>query len=78
MAVIQKHLKCKKAGRKAPDRENQDDQQVPKKGKALGQAPALPLKMWKAWLRWLLDTAGPKVFFVVFLTSVFGLRCGEA
>lgn len=48
------------------------------KGKALGQAPALPLKMWKEWLNWLLETAGPKIFFVVFLTGAFGLRCGEA
>ena len=24
------------------------------------------------------DTAGPKIFFVVFLTGAFGLRCGEA
>ena len=44
-----------------------------KKGKALGQAPALPLKMWKEWLNLLLVTAGPKMFFVVFLTGAFGL-----
>ena len=44
----------------------------------MGQAPALPLKMWKEWLSWLLETAGPKIFFVVFLTGAFGLRCGEA
>ena len=49
-----------------------------KKGKALGQAPALPLNMWKEWLKWLIQTAGPKIFFVVFLTGAFGLRCGEA
>ena len=30
------------------------------------------------WLNWLLETAGPKIFFVVFLTGAFGLRCGEA
>ena len=34
--------------------------------------------MWKEWLNWLLETAGPKIFFVVFLTGAFGLRCGEA
>ena len=34
--------------------------------------------MWKEWLSWLLETAGPKIFCVVFLTSAFGLRCGEA
>ena len=47
-------------------------------GKAVGQSPALPLKMWKEWLKWLLQTAGRKIFFVVFLTGAFGLRCGEA
>ena len=44
----------------------------------MGQAPALPLKRWKEWLTWLLQTAGPKIFFVVSLTVAFGLRCGEA
>ena len=44
----------------------------------LGQAPALTMTMWKEWLKWILDTAGPKIFFVIFLTGAFGLRCGEA
>ena len=34
--------------------------------------------MWRAWLKWILDKAGPKIFFVIFLTGAFGLRCGEA
>ena len=48
------------------------------RGKGLGQAPALPRKLWTRWLKWILETAGPKIFFVVFLTGAFGLRCGEA
>ena len=56
----------------------QKDKRASKKGKALGQAPALPLRMWKEWLKWILNTAGPKIFLVVFLTGAFGLRCGEA
>jgi hypothetical protein len=54
------------------------DQKTSKKGKSLGQAPALSLRMWKEWLKWILSTAGPKIFFVMFLTGGFGLRCGEA
>ena len=34
--------------------------------------------MWKESLKWILDKAGPKIFFVLFLTGVFGMRCGEA
>ena len=34
--------------------------------------------MWKEWLKWILSTAGPKIFLVIFLTRGFGLRCGEA
>ena len=34
--------------------------------------------MWKEWLKWILSTAGPKIFFVIVLTRAFGLRCGEA
>ena len=29
-------------------------------------------------MKWILDTAGPKIYFVIFLTGAFGLRCGEA
>jgi integrase len=54
------------------------DQKISKEGNILGQAPALPLKMWKEWLKWILSTAGPKIFFVIFLTGACGLRCGEA
>jgi len=54
------------------------DQKTSKEGKTLGQAPALPLTMWKEWLKWILSTASPKIFFVIFLTGAFGLRCGEA
>lgn len=48
------------------------------KGKALGQAPALPMRLWAEWLKWILLTCGPKIFFVIFLTGALGLRCGEA
>ncbi len=46
--------------------------------KRRGQAPALPVRLWKVWLQWLLEHAGPRVFFVVFLTGALGLRCSEA
>ena len=46
--------------------------------KSLGQAPALSLSLWKEWLAWILQTAGPRIYFVIFLTGAFGLRCGEA
>ena len=75
MAVIKKHLKPKKMGQKTSSKKKQ---RTSKEGKELGQAPALPLKMWKEWLKWILNTAGPKIFFVIFLTGAFGLRCGEA
>ena len=48
------------------------------KGKALGQAPALPMRLWAEWLKWILLTCGSKIFFVIFLTGALGLRCGEA
>eukprot|EP00959_Pyramimonas_sp_CCMP1952_P175171 3660569-Pyramimonas_sp.AAC.1 len=34
--------------------------------------------MWKAWLEWLKVHAGPRVYFVIFLTGALGLRCSEA
>jgi integrase len=43
-----------------------------------GQAPALSVKNWGLWLKWLLKTAGPRIYFVVMLTGAFGLRCSEA
>jgi integrase len=43
-----------------------------------GQAPALSVKNWALWLKWLLKTAGPRIYFVVMLTGAFGLRCSEA
>ena len=39
------------------------------------QAPALSRKLW---LEWLLNTAGARIYFVIFLTGAFGLRCSEA
>lgn len=51
---------------------------VMKAVKRRGQAPALPLRLWKVWLQWLLHHAGPRIFFVVFLTGALGLRCSEA
>ena len=42
------------------------------------QAPALSQRQWKLWLEWLLNTAGPRIYFVIFLTGAFGLRCSEA
>lgn len=43
-----------------------------------GQAPALPVRLWKEWLAWLLQHSGPRIFLVVFLTGALGLRCSEA
>ena len=71
-------LKSKKESVKESHKGKQKSRPTSKKGKALGQSPALPLKLWKEWLNWLLEAAGPKIFFVVFLTGAFGLRCGEA
>lgn len=48
------------------------------KTKGSGQAPALSSGLWKEWLQWILQTAGPRIYFVIFLTGAFGLRCGEA
>ena len=62
MAITQT---SKKKSEKAPHKGKQKSRPTLKKGKALGQAPALPLKMWKEWLNLLLETAGPKIFFVV-------------
>ena len=75
MAVV---LHAKKKIEKASGRGQPKSRPTSTKGKSLGQAPALPLKMWREWLNWLRETAGPKIFFVVFLTGAFGLRCGEA
>ena len=50
----------------------------PPKGAPSGQAPALSPSLWKEWLRWIKEQAGPKIFFVIFLTGALGLRCGEA
>ena len=47
-------------------------------GRKRRQAPALSLKQWKVWLDWLLSTSGARIYFVVFLTGAFGLRCSEA
>ena len=58
-------LNIKKKIVKASHKGNHTSRPTSKKGKALGQSPALPLKMWKEWLNWLLETAGPKIFFVV-------------
>ena len=58
-------LNSKKKSEKASHKGKQKSRPTSKKGQALGQAPALPLKMWKEWLNWLLETAGPKIFFVV-------------
>ena len=49
-----------------------------KKGTKIGQAPALSKQTWKAWLQWLLEHAGPRIFTVVFFTGAFGLRMGES
>ena len=66
-------LNAKKKIEKASGRGQPKSRPTSTKGKSLGQAPALPLNMWKEWLNWLLETAGPKIFFVVFLTGAFGL-----
>ena len=78
MTVIAKHLKCKKKDHNASGKAKQQHPKKTKKGKELGQAPSLPLKMWHEWLKWISDNVGPKIFFVIFLTGAFGLRCGEA
>jgi integrase len=51
---------------------------VPNNKRKSGQAPALSVKNWALWLKWLLKTAGPRIYFVVMLTGAFGLRCSEA
>ena len=71
-------LNIKQRREKASPKGKHKSRPTSKKRKALGQAPALPLKMWKEWLNWLMETTGPKLFFIVFLTGAFGLRCGEA
>ena len=38
----------------------------------------LPMSLGLEWLAWILQTAGPRIYFVIFLTGAFGLRCGEA
>ena len=38
----------------------------------------LPMSLGLEWLAWMLQTAGPSNYFVIFLTGAFGLRCGEA
>ena len=47
-------------------------------GKMRRRAPALSVRQWKLWLDWLLSTSGARIYFVVFLTGAFGLRCSEA
>ena len=78
MIVVEKSLRHKQMGQKASRKEKMKDPTASRKGMRVGQAPALRLAMWKKWLRWILNTAGPKIFFVIFLTGAFGLRCGEA
>ncbi len=46
--------------------------------KKMKQAPALTQRQWKKWLEWLKEHAGARVYFAIFLTSAFGLRCSEA
>ena len=41
------------------------------------QAPALNQRMWQVWLEWLKTNAGPRMYFVIFITGAFGLRTGE-
>ena len=42
------------------------------------QVPALTVRLWNKWLNWLLHTAGPKIYFAIFLTGALGLRCSKA
>ena len=49
-----------------------------KKVKAKKQAPALSVKQWSAWLQFVRESAGPRMYFVVFLTGALCLRMGEA
>ncbi len=44
----------------------------------IGQAPALTVRQWKLWLAWLLEKAGPRIYFAVMLTGALGLRISEA
>ena len=77
--AIGKQSKRKKITQKTSEKYGRPSKKRPSpKGKDLGQAPALPRKLWTRWLKWILETAGPKIFFVIFLTGAFGLRCGEA
>ena len=60
MYVIKKSLKLKKMGK-----EKKNDPPTSRTGAKVGQAPALRLTMWRKWLQWILNTAGPKIFFVL-------------
>ena len=48
------------------------------KKKLRKQAPALSKKTWEAWLKFVKDNAGPRMYFILLLTGSLGLRCGEA
>lgn len=63
---------------KSHPKSSTSDEKGKRPRKKRGQAPALPVRLWKVWLKWLLDHAGPRIFLVVFLTGALGLRCSEA
>lgn len=51
---------------------------VMRKGKKLGQAPALSAGLWGQWLNFLGQTCGARLKVIVAFTGYFGLRTGEA
>ena len=50
----------------------------PKSKAKVKQAPALTVKQFALWLKWLLEHCGPRVYLAVFFTGAFGLRCSES
>jgi integrase len=49
-----------------------------KKGTKVGQAPALSVRLWMEWLKFVGQTCGARLQVVLSLTGFFGLRTGEA
>ncbi len=46
--------------------------------KSRKQAPALSVRQWGLWLKWLKEHAGARTYLVILFTGAFGLRCSEA
>lgn len=49
-----------------------------KKGQKLGQAPALSVRLWAQWLKFVGQSGGARLQVILAFTGYFGLRTGEA